>query len=260
MSAHISEAGLDIIREFEGYVQKLPNGDCVAYRCVVGHRNGQPVYDGKWTIGWGCTEGIRQGMVWTRAQAEEGLRREIEKSEREIERVVTVPMNQNQRDALISFDYNVGDGGLEKSSVLRRFNAGDCQGAAAAFSMWTGSNGVARVPGLVRRRSMEAALFLKPAAEEEAVMPQTVDAPPSAEEHAEAHDYLEQASTLYARHGDAVRLIGKWGVPPGLLAIWNWASNPLHAALILTGVALVALVAIELSRLRQRGAVIGRPA
>lgn len=259
---HISDAGLGIIKEFEGYVQALPNGDCVAYRCVVGRRNGQPIYDGKWTIGWGCTEGISQGMVWTRDQAEDGLRREVEKAERNVTRCVTVPINQNQFDALVSFDYNCGDGALASSSILRRFNAGDVQGAASAFSMWTGSNGVKNVPGLVRRRAMESGLFLKPAEEshealQDAGMPQTVDAPVSSEEHADAHTYLEQASTLYARHGSAIRLTG-WSLPPGIAAIWQWASQPLHAALLLAGVAFALILVLELSRLKQRSSVIGR--
>jgi len=182
----ISNAGLNIVKEFEGYVRALPNGDCEAYRCLVGRRkDGTPIYDGKWTIGWGCTEGIKEGMVWTRAQAEAGLRREIEKSERQVTRVVTVPLNQNQFDALVSFDYNVGDGALEKSTVLRRLNAGDYAGAANAFAMWNKSQGVV-VPGLVSRRAKEAALFLTPprteAADEPAqlVMPQKIDQPTGA--------------------------------------------------------------------------------
>ncbi len=181
----ISNAGLNIIRQFEGYVRELPNGDCEAYRCLVGHRpDGSPIYDGKWTIGWGCTNGIKEGMVWTRAQAEAGLRREIEKSEQEVTRVCTVTLNQNQFDALVSLDYNIGDGGLEKSTVLRRLNGGDYAGAAHAFSMWNKSGGVV-VPGLVSRRGKEAALFLTPVRTEAAdqpaplMMPQKVDEPTS---------------------------------------------------------------------------------
>lgn len=253
---HVSEAGLAIVKEFEGYLNKLPGGGCSAYRCVVGRRNGQPIYDGKWTIGWGCTEGITSTTVWTRQQAEDGLRREMEKAERNVERCVTVDLNQNEFDALVSFNYNCGDGALAGSSIIRRLNAGDRQGAAAAFLMWTGSNGVKNVPGLVRRRRMESSLFLKPAAEAEAVMPQTVDAPPRVEEHADAHSMLDEASTLYAAHGHLIRK-GGWSVPPALLAVWNWASDPLHAGLLLVGVALVVIVALELSRLRQRGKLIG---
>ncbi len=189
----ISNAGLNIIKQFEGYVRELPNGDCAAYRCLVGHRkDGTPIYDGVWTIGWGCTKGIKEGMVWTRAQAEAGLRREIEKSEQEVTRVCTVPLNQNQFDALVSLDYNIGDGALEGSTALRRLNGGDYAGCAHAFAMWNKSQGVV-VPGLISRRAMETALFLRPVRTEAAdqpaqlMMPQAVDkptvpAPPAATE------------------------------------------------------------------------------
>ncbi len=179
----ISSAGLNIVKEFEGYVKKLPNGDCSAYRCLVGHRpDGTPIYDGKWTIGWGCTEGIKEGTVWTRAQAEAGLKREIEKSEQAVTRLVTVALNQNQFDALVSLDYNIGDGALKGSTVLRRLNSGDFSGAAHAFAMWNKSQGVV-VPGLVSRRAKETALFLTPVRTEatpepmQLAMPQKIDPP-----------------------------------------------------------------------------------
>lgn len=167
----ISDKGLDIIKEFEGYEKALPNGDCKAYRCYVA----PGVHDGKWTIGWGCTEGITESTVWTRAQAEDGLRREIGRFEDAVTRLCRFIPNQNQFDALVSFAYNVGEGGLAQSSVLRLANSGDFHGAANAFALWNKSQGYV-VSGLVRRRALEAALFAStdvPVVE----MPQTVDAP-----------------------------------------------------------------------------------
>jgi len=89
----ISDAGLDFIKGFEGYHRALPNGDCVAYRCPAGVL----------TLGYGCTVGIKPGMVWTRQQAEDALRREISTFEAGVVRLVTVPINQNEYDALVSF-------------------------------------------------------------------------------------------------------------------------------------------------------------
>ncbi|MBP6228543.1 MAG: lysozyme [Pseudomonadales bacterium] len=210
----ITDRGLDIIKEFEGYKRTLPDGRCQAYQCVVGKdAKGRPIYDGKWTIGWGCTEGVTAGMIWTRDQAEHALRVEVAKAAAIVARHVRVPLNPNQADACISLAYNIGEGGFSGSTVLRRINASNFQGAAKAFAMWVNSNGVRNVPGLVRRRAQEAALFLEPdqtkseivepvdehAEEPSLEMPQSVDEdrPSTAAWHAEAHTALKEASGLY---------------------------------------------------------------
>lgn len=165
---HISDAGLRLIKSFEGYHTRQPDGSCVAYLCPAGVP----------TIGWGCTEGVHLGMRWTAKQAEDALRRELEKFEAGVARVVTVELNQNELDALVSFAYNVGLGALGKSSLLRRLNAGDRDGAANAFASWTRGGGRV-LPGLVSRRARESALFRKPVAEPEApFMAQKVEAVP----------------------------------------------------------------------------------
>jgi lysozyme len=165
----ISQAGLDFIRQFEGYHRRLPNGDCVAYHCPAGVL----------TLGYGCTEGIKPGMVWTHAQALQALENEIAKFEDAVNRLVTVPINQNERDALISFSYNCGEGALARSSILKRLNAGDREGAARGFALWNRGGGRV-LPGLVRRRAEEAALFRRPVEPSlEPEMPQAVDPPPA---------------------------------------------------------------------------------
>lgn len=144
----LSYNGLALIKEFEGYIKKLPNGDCEAYRCPAG----------VWTIGWGCTEGVRPGMVWTRAKAEKELKKEINQFEVGVERAVTVPLTQNQFDALVSFSYNCGLGALKKSTILRKLNSNDYAGAAKAFSLYNKGGGRV-LKGLVRRRKAEMELF-----------------------------------------------------------------------------------------------------
>ena len=164
----LSDKGLTLIKSFEGYHRKLPGGGCIAYRCPAG----------VWTLGYGCTEGIQAGMVWTQQQAEDALRREIDKFEAAVTRLVTVPINQNQYDALVSFAYNCGEGALARSTILRRLNSGDYAGAARGFSAWNKGGGRV-LPGLVSRRAREAALFMEAAAQPETPeMPQRVDAPP----------------------------------------------------------------------------------
>jgi lysozyme len=165
----LSGNGLTLIQEFEGYHRKLPDGGCIAYRCPAG----------VWTLGWGCTEGIKPGMIWTRQQADVALMKELEKFEAAVERLVTVEINQNERDALISFAYNCGEGALARSSILKCLNAGDREGAARGFPLWNRGGGRV-LPGLVRRRAAEAALFRRPVEKSpEPDMPQAVDPPPA---------------------------------------------------------------------------------
>ena len=172
----LSDNGLKKIEGYEGYGRALPDGSCCAY---------QDKYHGKLdvpTIGFGVTEGVKMGMVWTREQADEAFRKELAKHEAAINRIVTVELSQNQFDALVSLSYNVGIGAVSKSTVLRRLNKGDYTGAAKAFHLFNKAGG-GIVAGLVQRRASEAALFLKPdVAPAAPAMPQTVTesmAPPS---------------------------------------------------------------------------------
>ena len=165
---NLSDEGYRLIRSFEGYHTRLKDGSCAAYLCPARVP----------TIGFGCTKGIKLGMVWTADEAEAGLRREIAKFEAAVSRLVTVSTNQNEYDAMVSLAYNIGAAGFKRSTVLRRLNKGDRAGAARAFEMW--NIGAGRVlPGLISRRKREAALFLKPVeAPEEPIMPQAVESSP----------------------------------------------------------------------------------
>ena len=166
----ISDNGLRKIEGYEGYGRALPDGSCTAY---------QDSYHGKLdkpTIGFGCTEGVTMGMVWTRAEADAAFMRELAEHEAAVQRLVTVDMTQNEFDALVSFCYNCGIGALAKSSLLKRLNAGDRNGAADAFGLYNKAGGGV-VQGLVQRRASEASLFLKPVdAPDRPAMPQSVDA------------------------------------------------------------------------------------
>lgn len=169
----ISDKGLALIKEFEGYHSKLPDGSCRAYRCPAG----------VWTIGWGCTENVKAGMVWTEKQAEEALLKEIAKHEHAVNILVSVPLTQNAFDALVSFSYNCGSGALRKSSILKYTNDRKFSEAAKSFGLWVRGGGKV-LPGLVRRRAKEAALYLTPQKESSApipTMPQSVEQekPPS---------------------------------------------------------------------------------
>ncbi|HLI61923.1 MAG TPA: lysozyme [Terriglobales bacterium] len=75
-----------------------------------------------------------------------------------VNRLVTVPLTQNQFDALVDFVFNVGAENFARSTLLRELNAGNTAGAAAQFLLWKWAGGVVS-PGLLRRRQAEAALF-----------------------------------------------------------------------------------------------------
>jgi len=163
----LSENGLRLIKSFEGYHTRTSDGGCQAYRCPAG----------VWTCGWGCTEGVTANTRWTEAEATERLSREIAKFEKAVDQLVTVPLNQNQFDALVSFAYNCGIGALGESTLLKRLNVGDVQGAALQFPRWNRGGGRV-LQGLVNRRAREQALFMKPMqAPEVPAMPQSVDPP-----------------------------------------------------------------------------------
>jgi lysozyme len=153
-----SSACLDIIKQAEGYGKALPDGSCTAYQEKINGKLDIP------TIGWGCTKGVTMGMVWTREQAETALRAELEKHEARVARFSTVDLNQNQFDALVSFDFNTGgltlnDG--KPSGVLKAVNASDWPKVAEELKRWDKFNGKPSA-GLTARRAQEVALFLTP--------------------------------------------------------------------------------------------------
>jgi GH24 family phage-related lysozyme (muramidase) len=77
-----------------------------------------------------------------------------------VRRYVTVPLNQNQFDALVDFAYNAGAQNLRTSTLLKKLNLADYTGAAEQFERWIYGGGKA-LPGLVKRRRLEMELFLK---------------------------------------------------------------------------------------------------
>lgn len=139
----ISDKLLSLVKEFEGC--KL-----TAYQDIVG----------VWTIGYGCTgHDIGPGVVWTQEQADNALVSRLEALQTDIEGIVNTKLTQNQLDALTSFAYNLGLAALQRSTLLKKVNNLDAEGAAQAFLSWCNAGGH-EVPGLLRRRQAEAALFL----------------------------------------------------------------------------------------------------
>lgn len=143
------QAGLNLIKRFEGLSLK-PYADAV----------GVP------TIGYGNTYYENGGKVRLtdppidEARAEALLRHTLRHYEQAVNAAVAVPLTQNQFDALVSFTYNLGAGNLQRSTLLKKLNAGDYQGAAAQFARWNRAGGRV-LRGLTRRREAERRLFLE---------------------------------------------------------------------------------------------------
>jgi lysozyme len=114
---------------------------------------------GVWTIGYGHTRNVFMGMTCTQSQAEAWLVQDIATAEYAVNRLVKIPLTQPEYDALVDFAFNAGSHNLETSTLLKRVNAGDIQGAADEFHKWDHCGGV-ELAGLLRRRLAERELFL----------------------------------------------------------------------------------------------------
>jgi lysozyme len=119
---------------------------------------------GKLTIGWGHTNDhgrqFASDAVWTQEDADAAFREDMFGFECHVRALVTVPLNQGEMSALVSFAYNCGWQALRKSTLLAKLNRGDRKGAAREFLKWThGGPDHREFPGLVRRRRAEEAMF-----------------------------------------------------------------------------------------------------
>lgn len=115
-----------------------------------------------WTIGYGHTAGVRKGDSITEDKANDLLGEDLAIAAAEVNRLVMVPLTQGQFDALCDFVFNLGAANLASSTLLRVLNKKDYSGAAVQFKFWVMAGGHV-MPGLVKRRAAEKALFEKAA-------------------------------------------------------------------------------------------------
>lgn len=141
-----SKAGVNAIIEHEGF-------SATAYQDITGN----------WTIGYGhlikANEQYLMEKTLTKAEAEAILANDLRDAEIAVGELVKVPLNANQHDALVSFVFNVGRGNFANSTLLKKLNAGDYEGAANEFERWVYSKGV-KVAALEKRRAAEKNYFL----------------------------------------------------------------------------------------------------
>ena len=141
MGRAINTAGLELIKRFEGF-----RGE--AYLCP----------GDVWTIGYGHTEGVREGDTCTTAEAEQWLRADLRVAERAVAESVRVPLTDNQFAVLVSFAFNCGAGNLRRSTLLQELNKGHYFAVATELPKWNMAGGQVQA-GLVRRRAAEVELW-----------------------------------------------------------------------------------------------------
>ena len=111
------------------------------------------------TTCYGHTNNVRLDDVLTQDEAEKLLDIDIKIKENKLNKLIKVPVTQNQYDALISFVFNLGVSNLKNSTLLRLLNQKNYKGAAQQFDCWVYA-GNKVLAGLVKRRAEEKELFL----------------------------------------------------------------------------------------------------
>ena len=138
-----SPACIDLVKSFEGFREH-------AYLCPAGVP----------TIGYGSTQGVKMGECITEEEADRLLIADVERICYPcIEAFVEVDLTQPQFDALCSWIFNLGCGAFKGSTFRTMLNSGNIDGAVAQMKRWDKGGGKV-LPGLVKRRHAEAALFL----------------------------------------------------------------------------------------------------
>jgi lysozyme len=116
---------------------------------------------GIWTNGYGNTIDVDPSHTITQEQADSDLAINLHFAESAVNKNVTLPINQNQFDALVSLAYNIGGGAFAHSTLVSLLNQNAIVGASAQFLAWDKTNGVVN-QGLLNRRLAERKLFDTP--------------------------------------------------------------------------------------------------
>jgi lysozyme len=147
----VNDAALDLICEFEGFIDHWYPDPAHGWKvptCCYGHTDaaGEPKY------------AKTKDKRFTKAEGRLILERDLAQYAAQVRTYVKAPLNEDQFGALVSFTYNLGSANLLKSTLLKKLNKGDYEGAAREFYRWNRAGGKI-MKGLVRRRAAEADLF-----------------------------------------------------------------------------------------------------
>lgn len=145
----VSKECLKMLAHHEGVRQK-------PYKCPAG----------LWTVGVGHLIGDGKTLPdsWNRTftldEVYDILAKDVVRFERGVNKYVTVPLRQNEFDALVSFSFNLGLGVLQRSTLRQALNRGDKEMAIQSLLKYNKAGGKV-LKGLDKRRKDEAALFRK---------------------------------------------------------------------------------------------------
>ena len=138
---NISGEGISLIKKFEGC-------ELESYQDAVG----------VWTIGYGHTKDVKEGMTISKEQADTMLLNELDEYCEHVEKAVVVKLEQCQFDALVSWTFNLGPTNLAASTLLKVLNKGEYDEVPAQIKRWNKAGGKV-LQGLIRRREAEALHF-----------------------------------------------------------------------------------------------------
>jgi lysozyme len=148
----LSPRGLAAIKEHEAL--RLTMYDDSGGACTIGY--GHLVHKGRTGTNPKAEApfkgGISENIASDLLMADTGI------AQRAVARFVSVPLAPYQFDALVSLVFNIGGEAFRKSTLVKRLNAANFEGAARQFDVWVIDNGK-RVQGLVNRRAKERAMF-----------------------------------------------------------------------------------------------------
>jgi len=194
----LNKIGLDFIKSYEGL-------RLTAYKALSTEKY--------WTIGYGhYGSDVRQGQTITKDQADKLFEKDVQRFENVVNNLVKVELTQDQFNALVSFTYNVGEGALKSSDLLKKLNSGDYKGASAEFPRWNKSDGKI-IQGLVNRRKKERELFDK--------------STPTKSQPKQANKKTSTPSTYKIKSGDTLsEIASKYGTTVKNLQNLNGIKNP----------------------------------
>ena len=138
----ITQRGLDLIKHFESFRSE-------PYICAGGYLS----------VGYGHV--IKPNEVFlevTEAEAEALLLADVAIAERSVLRLIRIPLEDNRFDALVSFTFNVGGGGFQRSTLRQKVNREEHEEVPDEFRKWVYAGG-RKLKGLIKRRELEASLY-----------------------------------------------------------------------------------------------------
>ena len=106
------------------------------------------------TIGFGTTSGVKLGDRTTPEKALQVAMKDVQSFEGAVKFCVAVPLSQNEYDAYVSLSYNIGTGAFCKSTLVKKLNTGDYEGACKQILLWDKYHGKP-LAGLTKRRQEE---------------------------------------------------------------------------------------------------------